>query len=88
MASIYKRKDGRWVAQYTDASGKQKYLYASKRKDVRAKLDKVLEDQKEGLKQGADKLTLSKYLEDWLSATTGTVVESSHALRSCTLIST
>ena len=81
MTSIYRRKDKRWVAQYTDATGKQKYLYASKRKEVKAKLDKVLEDQKQGLKQGADKLTLSEYLEDWLSATTGTVAESSHALR-------
>lgn len=81
MASIYKRKDGRWVAQYTDAAGKQKYLYASKRKEVKAKLDKVLESQKEGLKQGADKLTLSDYLSDWLAATESTVSESSYALR-------
>jgi hypothetical protein len=81
MMSIYQRKDKRWVAQYTDARGKQKYLYAAKRKDVKAKLDKALGDQKQGLKQSADKLTLSKYLEDWLSATTGTVSESSHDLR-------
>jgi hypothetical protein len=46
MTSIYQRKDKRWVAQYTDARGKQKYLYAAKRKDVKAKLDKALEDQK------------------------------------------
>lgn len=81
MASIYQRKDKRWVAQFVDAHGKNKYLYAAKRKDVKAKLDKVLEDQKQGLKQGADKLTLSDYLADWLSATTGTVAESSHDLR-------
>ena len=81
MTSIYRRKDKRWVAQYADATGKQKYLYAAKRKDVKAKLDKALEDHKQGLKQDADKLTVSEYLEDWLSATTGTVAESSHALR-------
>lgn len=79
MTSIYQRKDKRWVAQYTDASGGQKYLYAGKRKDVKAKLDRVLEDQKQGLKN--HKLTLSEYLEDWLNATTGTVAESSHDLR-------
>lgn len=45
------------MAQYTDARGKQKYLCAAKRKDVKAKLDKALEDQKQGLKQSADKLT-------------------------------
>lgn len=81
MTSIYQRKDKRWVAQYTDATGKQKYLYAAKRKDVKAKLEKALEDQKAGLKDGADKLTLGDYLEDWLSATTGTVAASSHDLR-------
>jgi hypothetical protein len=92
MTSIYQRKDKRWVAQYTDVTGKQKYLYAAKRKDVKAKLDKALEDQKQGLKQNADKLTLSEYLEDWLSATTGTVAESSHDrrlyLRPLTLVTT
>ena len=81
MASIYKRKDGRWVAQFVDQYGKNKYLYASKPKDVKAKLDKALEDQKEGLKKGADTITLSDYLEDWLRATKGTVAESSHDLR-------
>jgi integrase len=81
MASIYQRKDKRWVAQYTDAGGRQKYLYAAKRKEVKAKLDKALEAQKEGLKLGAEKLTLSEYLENWLSATAGTVSESSCALR-------
>jgi hypothetical protein len=51
MTSIYQRKDKRWVAQYADAAGKQKYLYAAKRKDVKANLDKALEDHKQGLKQ-------------------------------------
>jgi integrase len=81
MPSIYKRNDGRWVAQFVDQYGKNKYLYASKRKDVKAKLDKALEAQEQDLKQGADTITLSEYLEDWLSATQGTVTESSYALR-------
>jgi integrase len=33
------------------------------------------------LKQGADKITLSEYLSDWLSATESTVSESSYSLR-------
>ena len=81
MASIYKRNDGRWVAQFVDAYGKDKYLYAHRRKDVKSKLDAALEAQTAGLKQGADKLTLSEYLADWLSATESTVSESSYALR-------
>ncbi len=81
MSSIYRRNDGLYVAQFVDENGKQKYLYARKRKEVKAKLGAALEAQAEGLKQGADKVTLSEYLEDWLGATTGTVAESSHALR-------
>lgn len=81
MPSIYQRKDKRWVAQFVDQYGKDKYLYASKRKDVKAKLAATLEAQEQGLKQGADKITLSEYLSDWLSATESTVSESSFALR-------
>lgn len=77
MASSYQRRDKRWVAQYTDAIGKQKCFHPGKHKEVKAKLDGVLEDQKQGLKDGADKLTLSEYLEDWFSATTRTVAKSS-----------
>ena len=81
MSSIYRRKDGLYVAQFVDENGKQKYLYARKRKDVKAKLVAALEAQEQGLKQGADKITLSEFLADWLSATESTVSESSYALR-------
>ena len=81
MTSIYQRKDKRWVAQFVDQYGKVKYLYASKRKDVKEKLAAALEAQEQGLKQGADKITLSEYLSDWLSATESTVSESSYSLR-------
>src|SRR4028119_1949113 len=40
-----------------------------------------MEAQEQGVKRGADKLTLSEYLADWLSATESTVSESSYALR-------
>jgi hypothetical protein len=49
MPNIYQRKDERWFAQYLIATGKEKYLYASKRKNVKAKLDKALEAQTDGL---------------------------------------
>ncbi len=57
MASIYQRNDGRWVAQYVTATGKAKYIYATKRKDVKAKLEKVLEAQAVGLLEDTEKLT-------------------------------
>lgn len=81
MSSIYRRNDGLYVAQFVDENGKQEYLYARKRKDVKAKLAAALEAQEQGLKQGADKITLSGYLADWLSSTESTVSESNYALR-------
>jgi len=81
MSSIYRRNEGLYIAQFVEENGKQKYLYARKRKDVKAKLAAALEAQEQGLKQGADKITLSKYLAYWLSSTESTVSESSYALR-------
>ncbi len=62
MSSIYRRNDGLYVAQFVDENGKQKYLYARKRKDVKTKLAAALEAQEQGLRQGADKITLAEYL--------------------------
>ena len=81
MASIYQRNDGRWVAQYVTATGKAKYIYATKRKDVKAKLEKVLEAQAVGLLEDTEKLTVGQHLSDWLTATKSTVSESSYSLR-------
>jgi hypothetical protein len=38
MSSIYRRNEGLYIAQFVEENGKQKYLYARKRKDVKAKL--------------------------------------------------
>ncbi len=62
MSSIYRRNGGLYVAQFVDENGKQKYLYARKRKDVKTKLAAALEAQEQGLRQGADKITLAEYL--------------------------
>jgi integrase len=81
MASTYKRNDGRWVAQYADATGKQRYLYGAKRKEVKQKLEDVLRAQADGLIEDGERLTLGEYLTDWLAATESTVSEGSYLLR-------
>jgi hypothetical protein len=42
--SIYRRKDGRWVAQYTTGD-KRRYIYGKTRKVVAAKLAKAIADR-------------------------------------------
>jgi len=40
--SVYQHKDGRWVAQYTDARGKLRYLYRKTKTEARKVLRQAL----------------------------------------------
>src|SRR5215213_2161811 len=67
--SIYRRKDGRWVGQYTTYTvdgPKLRYLYAKSRADVAAKLTKALSDRDAGLIFESGNITLGEYLNRWL----------------------
>jgi integrase len=63
--SIYRRKDGRWVAQYTTGD-KRRYIYGKTRKDVASKLAKAIADRDEGIFYDTENLTVAKYLDRWL----------------------
>ncbi len=68
--TIYRRKNGGWCAQYTvyTAEGRQrKTLYGKTRAEVGGKLAKALSDREGGLAFDAGSLTLSTYLDRWLS---------------------
>jgi integrase len=68
--SIYRRKDGRWVGQYTiyTATGpKYRYLYGKTRAVVAEKLTKAMADRNGGLIFDAGNLTVGEYLDRWLS---------------------
>ena len=68
--SIYRRKDGRWVGQYTiyTATGpKYRYLYGKTRAAVAEKLTKAMADRNGGLIFDAANLTVGEYLDSWLS---------------------
>jgi len=67
--SISRRKDGGWMGQYavhTAEGRKRKTVYAKTRKEVAAKLVKVLSNREDGLTFDAKNLTLGKYLDLWL----------------------
>ncbi len=68
--SIYRRKDGRWVGQYTvhTAEGpKYRYIYGKTRAAVAEKLTKAMADRDGGLVFDAGSVTVRAYLDRWLS---------------------
>jgi integrase len=68
--SIYRRKDGRWVGQYTvyTAKGaKYRYIYGKTRQAVAEKLTKAMADRDGGIIFDAGKIRVGEYLDRWLS---------------------
>jgi integrase len=63
--SVYRRKDGRWVAQYRDARGKVRYVYRKTRGEAKKALREALQDRDEGYVP-PDKLTVRLYVEGWM----------------------
>src|SRR5919199_5894983 len=68
--SIYRRKDGRWVGQYTVSTAKgpkYRYIYGKTRQTVAEKLTRAMADRDGGLVFEAGNLTVGEYLDRWLS---------------------
>jgi integrase len=69
--SIYRRDDGRWVAQvnvgYMDGKRKRKYLYGDTRREVAEQIKAVLRDQQQGLPIAAERQTVAQFFERWLA---------------------
>src|SRR6266487_2937952 len=64
--SIYRRQDGRWVAEITIEGRKRKFVYGKTRKDVQEKLKVALHEQQQGTLVTAPQQTLAQFLTDWL----------------------
>ena len=68
--SLYRRKDGRWVGQYTvyTAKGpKYRYIYGKTRAAVAEKLSKAIAARSSGFVSDVGNLTLGEYLDRWLA---------------------
>src|SRR5918994_6021271 len=68
--TIARRKDGRWMGRYTihTAKGpKQRAVYGRTRQEAAEKLTKAIADRDGGFIFDAGSLTLSEYLDRWLS---------------------
>src|SRR4051812_32407019 len=69
--SIFKLNDGRWRAAISigkDVQGKpkRKTFTAGTRHEVKEQLAKALNDQRLGIPIASDRVTISRFLEDWL----------------------
>lgn len=64
--SIYKRKDGKWAAQYTDNMGKRRTLYGKTQQEVRQKMKEAMEQSDSGLLMDKDKMTFCDWMKEWL----------------------
>jgi integrase len=72
--SIYKRKDGSWVAQYHDGN-RRRYIYGKTRKDVAARLSEAIAERDSGLVYDSENLKVADYLDRWLDAIRDTLRE-------------
>lgn len=68
--SIYKAKDGRWVAclnlGWQGGKRKRKYIYAKTRVEVSEKLTAALRNRQLGLPVSNDKITFGQFVDKWL----------------------
>ena len=73
--SVYTRKDGRVVGEWTDANGNKRYMTSTKmsKREMSAAVRKKLEDRDNGIAFDSENLTVEVYVERWLAATQDTV---------------
>ena len=64
--SIYKRKDGIWTAQYTDSTGKKRYLYGKTQQAVKDKLKEAIRQSDKGLLMDKNNILFTAWIKEWL----------------------
>ena len=67
MGSIRQRADGRWEARYTAPDGRQRSVFARTQREVSAKLKDTLRQVDSGAWREPSKMTVSDWLEIWLT---------------------
>lgn len=68
--TIYRRTDGRYegaAVVLVRAGGRRRVrVYAASRKEAREKLDRLIDEARQGIPQSTRKMTVSEYLDYWL----------------------
>lgn len=61
----WERSDGRWEAQYVDATGQRRSVYAPTERDAKRRLRAKLDERDQGVAGGAT--TVGAWVDDWLA---------------------
>ena len=67
--SVYKRKDGRWVASIVLENGKRKSIYCKTQQEAIKAVRKANQDKDQGVLHSAEDQTLDAFLTSWLQDT-------------------
>jgi integrase len=67
--TIYRRKDGRWVAAVMLPGGRRKSYYGKTRQEVAQKLLVGMKAAQDGLPIPSEQLKVGQYLQEWLQST-------------------
>jgi integrase len=73
--SVYTRKDGRVVGEWTDANGRTRYMTSTKmsKTEMSKAIRKKLQERDEGITHDSENLTVAEYVDRWLGSTQDTV---------------
>jgi integrase len=74
--SVYQRKDGRCIGEYSDALGRKRYISGKTKAEVRSKLRQAIADRDAGIAYDSENLSVGLYLERWLDSIQPTLRES------------
>lgn len=76
--TIYRRKDGRWAAAVSLDRGRRKHFLGRTREEVARKLTVALKTRQDGLPMFNEKLTLARFLSEWLEGARASLRPNSH----------
>lgn len=65
----YQRADGRWEWKITFPNGERRSFYGKTERQAREKKNLALRDYEAGLSRKAERMTVSRYVEEWLEDT-------------------
>jgi len=64
--TIFQRKDGRWVAEFTDNAGKRRLFYGKTQREALVKMKNAIRDSDEGLLLDKSKILFADWIKEWL----------------------
>jgi integrase len=84
--SVYKRKDGRWVASIVLENGKRKSIYCKTQQEAIKAVRKANQDKDQGVLLSGEDQTLDTFLTSWLQDTIKNKVRARTHERYCELL--